>query len=155
MKTYKFLINGVNYEATVLEYSSSHAKISVNGHEHLINIVDDEQNKVPKLEGFERSTPQPPQPIVPVTPAAPVAPAAPKPVVTAGDNILRAPIPGVIIDVMIREGQTVADGDVALILEAMKMESDIHFFQSGRVKTIYVQKGDSVQEGDPLVELEA
>lgn len=152
MKTYKLLINGVKYEATVLEYSSSHAKISVNGYDHLINIEDDKQNKDPKLEGFERSVPQPIQPIAHAVPAAPVAP---KPVVSAGDNILRAPIPGVIIDVFVHEGQTVADGDVVLILEAMKMESDIHIFQSGRVKTVHVRKGDSVQEGDPLVELEA
>lgn len=250
MKTYKLLINGVSYEATILEYSSGHAKISVNGHEHLITIEDDKQNNIPRLEGFERSAPMAPNLVsgidmrsaevhaplpgvivsipvregdavkkgqtilvieamkmeseisspvdgkigkvmvkerslvqegdvlmllegdeldapkpAPVKPTAPrhavdqtavvPPPAAPKPAAPAGANILRAPIPGVIIDVVVREGQQVSDGDVAVILEAMKMESDIHVFQSGRVKTIHVQKGDSVQEGDPLVELEA
>ncbi|MDZ4182432.1 MAG: biotin/lipoyl-containing protein [Candidatus Cloacimonadaceae bacterium] len=37
----------------------------------------------------------------------------------------------------------------------MKMESDIHSTLSGRIKKVYVQKGDSVQEGDPLIEVEA
>jgi oxaloacetate decarboxylase alpha subunit len=52
-------------------------------------------------------------------------------------------------------GQQVQEGDVAIVLEAMKMESDIHFLSSGRVKKIHVNKGDSVQEGAPLIELEA
>jgi len=69
------------------------------------------------------------------------------------DNILRAPIPGTIIDVKASAGQTVREGDVALVLEAMKMESDIHFNQSGKVLKVFVARGDSVQEGDPLIEM--
>jgi len=76
------------------------------------------------------------------------------PVSQAGANVLKAPIPGTIIDVAVNVGQSVHDGDVAVILEAMKMESDIHFAQAGKVKKIHVKRGDSVQEGDPLIELE-
>ena len=52
-------------------------------------------------------------------------------------------------------GDFVQEGTTLLILEAMKMESDIHSNLSGKVLKIHVQKGDTVQEGDPLVELEA
>ena len=69
------------------------------------------------------------------------------------DRILRAPIPGTILDVKVSPGQMVKEGDVALILEAMKMESDIHFNLSGKVVMVHVARGDSVQEGDPLIEL--
>jgi len=58
------------------------------------------------------------------------------------------------VDLKVNPGQMVKEGDVALVLEAMKMESDIHFFTSGKVKKIHINRGDSVQEGDPLIELE-
>jgi biotin carboxyl carrier protein len=77
------------------------------------------------------------------------------PAASANGRILKAPIPGTIIDTVVNVGQNVHEGDVAVILEAMKMESEIHFAQSGKVKTIHVKRGDSVQEGDPLIELEA
>ncbi len=70
------------------------------------------------------------------------------------EKMLKAPIPGTIIEVKVNPGQTVNDGDVAVVLEAMKMESDIHFNSSGKVKKIHVNRGDSVQEGDLLIELE-
>ena len=69
------------------------------------------------------------------------------------DNILRAPIPGLILDVKVNAGQFVKDGDVAVVLEAMKMESDIHINANGKVLKVFVNRGDNVQEGDPLIEL--
>lgn len=77
---------------------------------------------------------------------------APQP--NSDDLVLSAPIPGTIIDVKVSLGQSVNEGDVALVLEAMKMESDIHFLRSGKVSKIHINRGDNVQEGDPLIELE-
>ncbi len=56
---------------------------------------------------------------------------------------------------MVEIGDSVDDDSVLLILEAMKMESKIRSNLSGRVAKIHIRKGDSVQEGDPLIELEA
>lgn len=243
MKTYKLQINGENYEATVLEYSSSHAKININGHDYVIDIKDDTLNTVPKLEGFEKSVPlaptlssgidihsaevraplpgvvvsiplkegdavkkgqtilvieamkmeseiaspvdgkigkvmvkerspvqegdilmyledldlrQPPKAAA-AKPSPRTSALAPSPVPQEKPkaDALYAPIPGAIIEVKVSVGQMVSDTDVAIVLEAMKMESDIHFNGSGKVKAIHVQKGDTVQEGDLLIELEA
>jgi biotin carboxyl carrier protein len=248
MKSYKLLINGERYDARILEYSSSHAKININGHDYLVQIEEDHSADVPKLGGQEKAVPMAPHfdsdfdlgsgelraPLPGVIVSIPVkegedvkagqpimiieamkmeseisspidakvakikvkerslvqegdilmvlegeqvkvntnkarkqnrhqsipsirqsaAPAS-SPVAPAGDKILYAPIPGTIIDVKCSSGQQVQEGDVAIVLEAMKMESDIHFLSSGRVKKIHVNKGDSVQEGAPLIELEA
>jgi biotin carboxyl carrier protein len=70
------------------------------------------------------------------------------------EKILRAPIPGNIIEVKVSVGSYLKEGDIALILEAMKMESEIHSSISGRVSKIHISKGDLVQEGDPLIEFE-
>ncbi len=244
MKTYKFIIGGERFDARILEHSSSHAKINVNGHDYLVQIEDDHLGDVPKLAGRDRAVPMAPSftsgidlssgevraPLPGVIVSIPVregeevkrgqtivvieamkmeseisspvdakigrimikerslvqegdvlmtlegdelkapqtkAPKAQRfqdiqavqnvsaPAPLADGNILKAPIPGTIIDVAVREGQAVHDGDVAVVLEAMKMESDIHFAQSGKVKRIHVKRGDNVQEGDPLIELEA
>ena len=70
------------------------------------------------------------------------------------DGIVRAPLPGLILDVKVRPNEMVNVDQVLLILEAMKMESEIHSTFRGKVRKVLVQKGDSVQEGDPLLELE-
>jgi len=67
-------------------------------------------------------------------------------------NALKAPMPGLIIDLKIQEGQPVTAGDPLLVLEAMKMENVIKSSGDGIVKSIKVKKGDSVEKGQLLVE---
>jgi oxaloacetate decarboxylase alpha subunit len=62
-----------------------------------------------------------------------------------------APLAGTIWKVMATEGQTVAEGDVLLILEAMKMETEIRAAQAGTVRGIAVKSGDAVAVGDTLL----
>lgn len=64
-----------------------------------------------------------------------------------------SPMPGTILDVKVKEGDKVKKGQVLMILEAMKMENEIMASSDGQVKTVYVQKGASVNTGDPLVEI--
>ncbi len=60
-------------------------------------------------------------------------------------------IPGKIVSISVEEGQTVAEGDVVMILEAMKMQNEIHAPLSGTVSAVNCQPGDSVEANTPLV----
>ena len=62
-------------------------------------------------------------------------------------------MPGSIVDIAVRRGDTVNEGDVLLILEAMKMENEITAPQPGTVREIHVKVGDTVGSGEILVEL--
>ena len=66
---------------------------------------------------------------------------------------IKAPMPGKVIDVLVREGSNVLRGEPVVILEAMKMESEIRAGIEGTVKRILVNKGNSVNEGDILLEI--
>lgn len=67
-------------------------------------------------------------------------------------NNIKAPMPGLIIDLKVKPGDTVNVGDALLILEAMKMENVLKSPGSGVIKTIKVKKGDSVEKGQILIE---
>ncbi|MDE7278713.1 MAG: biotin/lipoyl-binding protein [Oscillospiraceae bacterium] len=81
--------------------------------------------------------------------AAP-APAASAPAASADGTAVNAPMPGTILDVKASVGDTVAEGQVLMVLEAMKMENDIVAPKAGKVSAISVKKGDSVNSGDAL-----
>ena len=80
----------------------------------------------------------------------PVAPAIAS---TAGSETVRAPMAGLVLRLAVREGQTVAAGDVVVIIEAMKMETEIRARNGGQVTHINVKAGDSVGPNDALVTL--
>ena len=67
-------------------------------------------------------------------------------------NTIKAPMPGLIIDLKVKSGDTVKAGDQLLILEAMKMENIIKSPGGGTVKRVNVKKGDSVEKGQVLLE---
>ena len=67
-------------------------------------------------------------------------------------NFVKAPMPGLIIDLKIKAGDTVNAGDALLILEAMKMENVLKSPGDGVVKSVKVKKGDSVEKGQVLIE---
>lgn len=71
-----------------------------------------------------------------------------------GAEVVRAPIPGKVIAIQVEEGQKVEDGDVLLILEAMKMENEIQSPRSGVVKEILVSEEESVTTNQDLVVVE-
>ena len=70
------------------------------------------------------------------------------------DDILRSPMPGRVMSVLVRPGEAVSAGDEVCVVEAMKMEQSIRAHRAGVVKTVFVQPLDSVNANDPLVELE-
>ncbi|VEA08326.1 oxaloacetate decarboxylase alpha chain [Salmonella enterica subsp. enterica serovar Sanjuan] len=87
----------------------------------------------------------------PAASSAPVQAAAPAP--AGAGTPVTAPLAGNIWKVIAAEGQTVAEGDVLLILEAMKMETEIRAAQAGTVRGIAVKSGDAVSVGDTLMTL--
>jgi glutaconyl-CoA decarboxylase len=100
------------------------------------------------------------QPAITAAPAVKTAPAAapapmpaakPQKAASAGGDPILSPMPGKIISIAVKEGQTVQSGDLLLVLEAMKMENEIFSHVSGIVKAINVTPGAPVNPGDPMV----
>ena len=101
------------------------------------------------MQEFQSYAPAPAAPAAPVVEAEPVAvPAAAS--VTANGDCVDAPMPGTILKVNIAAGQTVKEGDLLVILEAMKMENEIFAPKGGTVTQVLVEKGASVNTGDVL-----
>ena len=69
-------------------------------------------------------------------------------------NDLKAPMPGLILEVNVKEGDTVNEGDYLLVLEAMKMENTLVAPRDGVVKSVSVQKGETVEKNQLLIEME-
>jgi len=85
-----------------------------------------------------------------VSVAAPVAAA---PVSAGGGSTVISPMPGVVLDIKVKEGDSVSEGQAVIILEAMKMENEIVSEFTGIVSAIRVKKGDTVETDTVLVEI--
>ena len=109
-----------------------------------------------ELEGLAPPPPPPPRRGRPSTKEG-IAAAPPHnhsgPTPTSG-AVLRSPMPGRVISIMVRPGDRVSAGDEVCVVEAMKMEQSIQATQDGVVKTVHVQLMDSVNANDALIELE-
>ena len=70
---------------------------------------------------------------------------------TKGGTPLPAPLAGTIFKIKVAEGQTITEGDVVMIMEAMKMETEIRAAKSGIVLSIPVKEGDAIQVGTTLL----
>ena len=88
-------------------------------------------------------------------PAAPPASAPAAPVATANeDKVCRSPVAGIVVKVVAQPGQTLQVGDILLVLEAMKMETNITAPVAGKVAAIKVAAGESVASGQIVAEFE-
>lgn len=115
-----------------------HYRVNVNGNAYEIAIEE-----ITADEAKKASAPA-------VAPAA-SAPSAP---VSAGATTVNAPMPGTILSVNVSAGATVKEGDVLMILEAMKMENEIMAPKSGKIASVNVSKSSSVKTGDVLCVIE-
>lgn len=97
--------------------------------------------------------PAPPPAPPAAAPLASIPGAAPGPPVNE-EKVCRSPISGIVVRVTAQPGQQIQVGDGVLVLEAMKMETDITAPVAGKIRTINVNVGDSVQGGQVLVEFE-
>ena len=146
MKTYKFRINGNEYSVEINSVEGNIADVTVNGAAYQVEL---------------ENTPAPVQKPAPAPATATAAPAssataapAPKPGAPAGaGKPVTSPLPGVIIEISVKEGQAVKAGQKVAVLEAMKMENEIQAPVDGTVTAILVNKGDSVLEGAEIVKI--
>ncbi len=143
MKTYKFSINGNPYGVVIKNLGEDHAVIEVNGSEYDVDILE---------EPMQRKTPQLiRQRIVHDSEKRPIQTKASHRTATSG--VVKAPLPGLILEISVKEGDEVEVGQSLLKMEAMKMENNIQSNRQGKVTSIKVKPGDSVLEGDVLVEI--
>ena len=77
-----------------------------------------------------------------------------KEVNTAGKQVVAAPLPGKVLSVNVKKGDTVKKGDLLLVIEAMKMENEIYSSQDGTIAEVLVGAGDYVSTGDKLIVME-
>ena len=143
MKTYKFKINGNEYNVAVNSVSGNIADVTVNGTSYQVEM---ENVPAAPVQAAPAAAPA----------AAPVAaPAAPKPAAApaGAGKAVKSPLPGVIISINVNVGDAVKAGQVVAVLEAMKMENEIQAEFDGTVTAIHAAKGDSVLEGAAIVTL--
>jgi len=134
-RKFKITVEGVSYEVEVEEISGvvgSQPAISMPASP----LVKPQANKVAE------------HPTAPLVVAGPQAPKV------AGKGVIVTPMQGMIFSVKVKVGDTVKVGDVLLVLEAMKMESDIPSSRDGIIKEIFVSAGQNVRRGDPLLAIE-
>lgn len=143
MKEYKFKINGKDYTVAIGQADGKNLTVNVNGAPYQV-----------ELEKEIAAAPAPVAAPAAAPAAAPQAAASPAPVAAkpagAGEKV-NSPLPGVIVEVSVKEGQAVKAGQKVAVLEAMKMENEIPAPKDGTITAIHVQKGDSILEGAPVV----
>ncbi|MDR0713654.1 MAG: biotin/lipoyl-binding protein [Bacteroidales bacterium] len=137
MKKYKFTINGTNYAVEIKNVEDQSIQVEVNGTPYAV-VVDKEikQSKTPKLVRSV-AVPSTDQSVAVKT--------------SAKTGTIKSPLPGTILDVLVKTGDKVSIGQKVLLLEAMKMENNIESDKAGTVAEIKVSKGDAVMEGDILI----
>lgn len=145
MKEYKYKINGNNYTVSVGDIEDNIAQVEVNGVPYKVEL-DRAKATAVKVA--------PPRPsAAPRTASGEKVIAASKPA-AAGAGSIVAPLPGVVISIPVKVGDTVSASDTVVLLEAMKMENSIRAGRDGKVASINVNPGDSVLEGNVLITLE-
>lgn len=131
MKEYKFKIQGEEYSVAVNEVKDGIAEVVVNGTTYEVELAQNEEK------------PAEPVSVASVTPAAHVS----------GGQSIKSPLPGIVVEVCVAEGQAVKAGQKVAVLEAMKMENEIQAESDGVVSKVHVKAGDTVPEGAEIVTL--
>jgi biotin carboxyl carrier protein len=140
MKNYKFKINGNQYEVEVLDIDDNIARIEVNGTLYEVEM----QHEIPKIKTVVTGA---------AVQARPPREAKPAPVKASAGKAadVRAPLPGVIIQVLVRPGDDVNAGQTLCTLETMKMENAIKAEIAGKVTAVNIAPGQSVLQDEVLI----
>jgi biotin carboxyl carrier protein len=140
MKSFKYTINGNVYKVHINSVMENIAEVEVNGTPYKVQMEKPSKKQVVTIK----------RPVQAPTTAS-GEPVVARPSSTGAPGAVRSPLPGVILAVKCSVGSTVKRGDILFVLEAMKMENNIHADRDGRIVEIKVNKGDSVLENAELV----
>lgn len=159
MKKYQYKVQGVDYEVEITDIEGKIARVNVNGIPFEVEMQKPiNAAKHPALAAIKRGTtsaPVAPAPAASPTPTSAAKPAAPAassaPAASTAGNAIKAPLPGTITAINVKEGDKVNVGDVVIVLEAMKMQNNIEAEYAGTVTSIKVVTGDAVMEGSVLL----
>ncbi len=143
MKKYQFTIHGNKYDVQIKSMEENIIEMEVNGSIYSVE-VDKSINpvKTPRLVRARA---------VPATDTTPSDGTGNRS--SKGFGTIKAPLPGTILSIHCKEGDTIKVGQKLITLEAMKMENNIDSDKDGRVISMKVTKGQSVMEGDILIEI--
>ncbi len=140
MKRFKFTINGNEYEVDIKKFENRKARIEVNGTCYNVELhKDDHPSKTPILVRSKVKTPKDSH------------------IISKTENtgfLVKAPLPGSIMQIMVKEGDSITKDQPLLVYEAMKMENKLVSEKDGVITSIKVAPGDNVLQDDILMELE-
>lgn len=125
-------------------------KVTLNNRVYEVEV---EEGQAMLVDEYALAAPAAPAAAAPAAaaPVAAAAPAAAAPAAVAGGETVKSPMPGNILKINVTQGQQVNEGDVLIILEAMKMENEVVSTKTGTVAQILVSKGAVVETDTPLV----
>ena len=148
MNKYQYKVQGVDYDVEIEEVEGNVAKVVVNG----IRFDVELKQPINPTSTLKKVRVEAPKPVArpSVAPASAAAPAPAAAGAGAGSPI-KAPLPGTIIELKVNVGDTVKQGDVVLVLEAMKMQNNIESEYNGTVTSITAKQGETVMEGAVLL----
>ena len=154
MRSYKFKINGNEYNVDINSVEGNIANVTVNGATYEVEM--DTPVSAPVAAAAVKDSSASPQNDNQKSAnenqgAAPATAPATKP--AGAGKAVTSPLPGVIIEVSVKEGQAVKAGQKVAVIEAMKMENEIQASADGTVTAVLVNKGDSVLEGAEIVKI--
>ncbi|GET33920.1 acetyl-CoA carboxylase biotin carboxyl carrier protein subunit [Prolixibacter bellariivorans] len=139
MKKFKFTISGNQYDVQINDIEDNIADLEVNGTQYKVEIHQEvKRNKTPKLVRK------------PVQKAPGEGEIQKK---SSKAKAIKAPLPGTILSIAVKEGDTVTKGQTLMVMEAMKMENSIMAEADGTVAAVKVSAGQSVLQDDVLVEI--
>lgn len=144
MKEYKYKINGNTYNVAIGDIDGNSTQVLVNGIPYQVEFA--QEKKVAKVSAPKAAP-------APRTASGEKVISKPTTAPTGGHAVV-APLPGVLLSVAVKVGDTVKAADTVAVLEAMKMENAIHAGRDGVVKAINANPGDSVPEGGAIITLE-
>lgn len=143
MKKYKFTIHGNQYDVNILNVEDNIIELEVNGSTYNVEVDKSLQPvKTPRLVRARA---------VPATDTTPSEGTGTK--ASKGVGFIKSPLPGTVHSIHCKTGDTVKVGQKLITLEAMKMENNIDSDRDGTVLNIKVNQGQSVMEGDVMIEI--
>lgn len=143
MSRYTIEIDGIEYRVEILEDRGNEARVIVNDRELRLSVRGEAN---PVAAPPPAAAPTPPQPQPTPAPRPPVSPGG-----AVGD--VRAPMPARVIDILVKTGDTVEEGQLLLKIEAMKMENQVLSPIAGTVEEVCVSNGQEVAEGELLAKI--